>query len=722
MTIEEIFYSVGLFFLPVVIWLVVALIFRKTKYKDAFYRVFYAFLIFWVMYLTMPSFIFHGLGVPVNIMYYGNATSETWTMLVYYTLLQSFYALEVMLQFPLFMFPFSFLLAPLFSILILAYTLRGKGLKDITFWLDINEPLFKKGWQEEKDLLKLLIALLPVSLYVLITILTIFGVQENPTEIGTTTFGWVLEIYLLYLLSFLTGVHILASARVYHHDRFIGDTIRKNTFNTMLSIGIVLSIMSMILFVQLFASSIYIFIYFSIYYIMVISLFILFFKVLERASLYIFSKIILILQEGKDVFLPLKQKWKESILSAVLATTAATSFTLLTFFQYWRYLRVALGTAVEYNSISGSPTIELILFLNQQLSLADLQNIIQLVLFIGIIYYLALTFKIRPLTTSLIAGVLRLAIDISFLKEAASEIWITSVFSIVNLSGLNIYFVRFAYLPINIQTEAEAYILAPYSYLSLPASIVVFSILSILLSGKALQVTTITEDKRIRYICLPGEVINKDYLKHNADLVIVKAKSKEFIGDNEDEKKIFDALKDTPMPIDFLKKKLQYDNIDVLINALLDLYAEGYISFYDTDLRIEMPSSSIQGIYVVLNDGRAIFSETFGKIQVEPLLISGMLSAITSFVKETTRSQQFLQTIDHGDVAILIEYSTKFFVTLLANRETPELRLKLREFVKRFEAEYGPKISETVVNLAVFRGATKIVHDVFAEEISVIEE
>ena len=722
MIIEEIFYSVGLFLLPVLIWLIVALILRKTKYKEAINRLFYAFLIFWVIYLTMPSFIFYGLGVPINAMYYASFTPDSWTLLTYYTLLQSFYAFVVMLEFPLFMFPFSFILAPLFSILILAYALRRRGLKDVTLWLDINEPIFKKGWHEEKEILKLLIALLPVSLYVLITILTIFGVQENPTEIGTTTFGWVLEIYLLYLLSFLTGVQLLTSARVYHHDRFIGDTIRKNTFRTMLSISIVLSLMSLILFVQLFASSIYIFIYFSIYYLMVTSLFLLFFKVLERASIYIFAKIILIIQEGKEVFLPIIRKWEETILSAAVAVIVATSFTLLLYYQYWQYLGVHLGNIISANGIKASPTIDLITFITQQLSLANLQSIIELILFVGTIYYLSLYFKLRPLATSLLAGIFRLIIDLSFLHGAATEIWITSVFTFANLSGLNIYLVRFAYLSINIQSGADTYILMPYSYLRLFSAVVIFSILSVQFFGKVLQVTTITEDKRIRYICLPGEVVNREYLIHNAEFIVAQVQGKEFNGDNEEEKKIIDLLKKAPLSIEILKKRLQFENLGMLVDLLLELYTDGYIVFYDTDLRIEMPSSSIQGIYVVLNDGRAIFSETFGKIQVEPLLISGMLSAITSFVKETTRSQQYLQTIDHGDVAILIEYSTKFFVTLLANRETPELRLKLRDFVKRFEAEYGPKISETVVNLAVFRGATKIVHEVFAEEISVIEE
>ena len=41
--------------------------------------------------------------------------------------------------------------------------------------------------------------------------------------------------------------------------------------------------------------------------------------------------------------------------------------------------------------------------------------------------------------------------------------------------------------------------------------------------------------------------------------------------------------------------------------------------------------------------------------KVEPALVAGLFSAITSFAKEAVRSEQLLKTIDHGDVVLTIE-------------------------------------------------------------------
>ena len=94
-----------------------------------------------------------------------------------------------------------------------------------------------------------------------------------------------------------------------------------------------------------------------------------------------------------------------------------------------------------------------------------------------------------------------------------------------------------------------------------------------------------------------------------------------------------------------------------------------------------------------------------------------MLSAITSFVKETTKSTQYLKSIDHGDVVLMIEYNPKFFVAMLTNRETPDLRMKLKRFVEEFDKQYSDKIREGVVVLEQFQDAVNLVREIFSEEI-----
>ena len=70
-----------------------------------------------------------------------------------------------------------------------------------------------------------------------------------------------------------------------------------------------------------------------------------------------------------------------------------------------------------------------------------------------------------------------------------------------------------------------------------------------------------------------------------------------------------------------------------------------------------------------------------------------MFSAITSFIKETTKSQELLKTIDHGDITILIEYGKRIFGALfIKGKQSTEVRSSLKELVTKFEAKYNRAI------------------------------
>jgi hypothetical protein len=109
-------------------------------------------------------------------------------------------------------------------------------------------------------------------------------------------------------------------------------------------------------------------------------------------------------------------------------------------------------------------------------------------------------------------------------------------------------------------------------------------------------------------------------------------------------------------------------------------------------------------------DGRAVLAHTFGKESiVEPALVSGLFSAITSFAKEAVRSEQLLRTIDHGDVVLTIEYAKWVFAAIFADSTSTELRRKLTDFLANFEKRYSKVLPTWLGNLDVFEDEIKVI-------------
>ena len=116
-------------------------------------------------------------------------------------------------------------------------------------------------------------------------------------------------------------------------------------------------------------------------------------------------------------------------------------------------------------------------------------------------------------------------------------------------------------------------------------------------------------------------------------------------------------------------------------------------------------------------DGRALLSHTFAaESQVEPALVAGLFSAITSFAKEAVRSEQLLKTIDHGDVVLTIEYAKYVFAAIFADTTSTELRKKLTSFLTDFEIRHGKTLPMWLGDLEVFYDDIPIVKELFTTE------
>lgn len=704
---NEILISAVLILLPNILIALIVLLMRCTRFKEISLRMGIAFSAFWLIYCVGSSIVFNVvfnlLGVKPNLAY----SSQDFSMsslkaLAAFIGSLTIYSVTLTITYPVFMFPFVFFLAPLIAVIILFFVVKKEGIKEVTFWIDLK-PKKLIGWEEEKEVLKLLVALLPVSLLFLLAILRILKKEEEPLSVGSTWLGWILEIYMLLFVSFIVAVNLLYTSRVYHGNRFVGETIRKNTFNNLLSISIVLSSVSLILFTQLFREAVYVIIYFSLYYVAITIIFLSFFKVMEPASVYIFAKILTFIRDENKLERIL------NIRTIVLSMVVGIIVTLISFFYtetiitfYWSHVQVDLENLIESCSLWGNPSLEIIKDLNIFVSLSSLQRFFEIATMMFFIYLFKKGLKIKFFAAGVSVSIFKLIADYVFLQFRAEAQWTTTIFSSLKIGSLTILVPRFAYLGL----ATYKFIVTPMLLLKLLATILVFTVLTYLKYGKIVQFTDIEAGHQIKYICElePGYITPNSLIKPK----MAKMFEKEL---PDDILQIVEFLRTKTYTVQELYEKLgiSYEKLKKVIQYLHDNYI---IDIYDCEFKIVTPTPVIEGIYIVNADGIALYSKSFGEVKVEPLLISGMLSAITSFVKETTSSQQYLQSIDHGDVVLMIEYGDGFFVTLLANRETPEIRMKLREFVKHFQEKYGEILKRWSGDPDEFENVNKLVSEI----------
>ena len=701
---NEIIISIALILSPNVLIALIVYLMRYTRFREVALRMGIAYSAFWLIYCIGSSVTFNLIGVKPNLAYFSqNFSISSLKTLVTYIGSLTIYSLTLTITYPVFMFPFVFFFAPIIAILILFFVVKREGIKEVTFWINLK-PKKLKGWEEEKEVLKLLVALLPVSLYFLITLLKILGYQEDPLNVGSTWLGWILEIYMLIFLSFIVAVNLLYTSRVYHGNRFVGEIIRRNTFNNLLSISIVLSSVSLILFTQLYWGSVYVLIYFSLYYVAITVIFLSFFKMMEPASVYIFAKILTFMRdENKLERIFNIRTFGLGIIVGIIVTVICFFYTEILITYYWSRVYVYLENLIESCSLYGNPSLEIVKDLNIFVSLSSLQRFFEIVIMLFLIYLFKKGFKIKIFAIGVSVGIFKVVADYILLQSAAKAQWTTTIFSSLSIGSLNILVPRFAYLGLS----TYELIVTPLLLLKLLATILVFTVLIYLKFGKIVQFTDIEAGHQIKYIC----ELEPGYVTPNS---LIKLKIAEIFEGKipEDILPIVNFLRTKTYTVQELKEKLGLPD-EILRKVLKYLYENYIIDIYDCEFKIVTPAPVIEGIYIVNTDGIALYSQSFGEVKVEPLLISGMLSAITSFIKETTSSQQYLQAIDHGDVVLMIEYGDGFFVTLLANRETPEIRMKLKEFVKLFQERYGDILKRWSGDPSEFEGVEKLVSEVF---------
>ncbi|TXT65079.1 MAG: hypothetical protein BAJALOKI1v1_470001 [Promethearchaeota archaeon] len=107
--------------------------------------------------------------------------------------------------------------------------------------------------------------------------------------------------------------------------------------------------------------------------------------------------------------------------------------------------------------------------------------------------------------------------------------------------------------------------------------------------------------------------------------------------------------------------------------------------------------------------GACIFFKSFGSEKIDPDLISGFISAVSSFGKEI-ESQKALNEMKYGDKTLLLSDGEYIRVALVLNKKASlPLRRNLKEFVEDFEDKYGEACEGWKGQLDVFKGAEPLV-------------
>jgi hypothetical protein len=580
--------------------------------------------------------------------------------------------------------------------------------------------------------MKLLIVLLPISLYLLQVILKILQIESVSITTGETALGWFIEILFVYLATFIFSLEILFSSQIALRGRYFGENIRQQTYKSLYTVGAPISILSIILFIVEDIESFDLIIYFFAYFIMASIIFILFLKIFEPISLLIFIKVI-------DWWKNRKEKRKKMNTSNIYYGIVLSC---LAFFVFFIVNNFIFGTAIQFifedpSSITDSANFAVSgsVFLYESLGF-DLLNILSfgalvVVSLIIAVFFLNLNLKyMKSMFLSIVTYIpVLIVLSVLFLVlvgantiiNFSSEIyWITGQTSFTSIFGFNFYTLRTA--AFDAELSGVLYILAlPYQTTQYIFNIIFWSLV-IFYMKKNFKAKNITVDdkhlEKVIFSSITEFPTYDEYAKIKTRYLITRSEDinlKDIEQEREEVKSLLKEL-ETEQMLDKLKpveeKEMQrfYFTLKYLYNNnLIDVLKQEFSYIYE--------KAEKQGLYIIYDDGRGIFDYNFSKeYSHDPGIVSGMFSAITSFIKETTKSQELLKTIDHGDITILIEYGTRIFGALfIKGKQTAEVRSSLKELVTKFEAKYADVLADWSGALIYFKEDNKLVESIFKE-------
>ena len=651
MSAIEIFLTILYNILPAVILTIPYFFIRKRLIGKFYFRFLLGIIVFYLIYWVLPV-IFQLTSTPIEL------TGGDLGLGIGYIAAHFGSLVALFATYPLITLPFIFFVAPLISIIHVWRRLRKEegstrdNLGLLTYQLNdsprelIKQGIMKGDWTREKEILKLLLVLLPISLYLLQVILTVSGLETVSLTTGETALGWFLEILFVYLATFIFSIELLYSSKIALKGRNFGETIRNQTYKSLYSVGAPISILSIVLFVAQYLESMPIVIYFFAYFFMASVIFILFLKFFEPISLLIFVKVIHWWKHRKE-----KMKSISSRNVVYIITYSFLAVVVYLLLNIFVFSPIFVNFFPDAENIINSARFDQsqTLLYAFGFDLMNIFNFIALVVTPTLMAVLSLVYALKKMRSKFLGYLTSLIIMIGFsvffmflganalMNFAPDTFWITGQTSYTSVFGFDFYTLRTAGLNADL-SGLLGFLSIPYIYTRYIFNIIIWSLIITYMGKKFKTKNTsvgVNSFEKTIFSSIDEFMHFDDYIKGDIQYLVTKGEglNPAEIEKERDEIKTFLNLLDKNkllseiVPADDKEKQRFYFTLKYLYN-------NGLIDIYEPEFSFRFEKIEKQALYVIYDDGRGIFDYSFVEAyDQDPGLISGMFSAITSFIK-----------------------------------------------------------------------------------------
>ncbi len=102
-------------------------------------------------------------------------------------------------------------------------------------------------------------------------------------------------------------------------------------------------------------------------------------------------------------------------------------------------------------------------------------------------------------------------------------------------------------------------------------------------------------------------------------------------------------------------------------------------------------------------------------LELDSSIIAGFISAVGAFSGQMMGSSGNLRSITHEGFTLMMEYTEKRIITLIATDESFELRYRLREFASVFESKFPSQDNLDSVEPSRYKEADSLIESIFAD-------
>ncbi len=101
------------------------------------------------------------------------------------------------------------------------------------------------------------------------------------------------------------------------------------------------------------------------------------------------------------------------------------------------------------------------------------------------------------------------------------------------------------------------------------------------------------------------------------------------------------------------------------------------------------------------------------KIQIEDILLSGLISAINSVYSQTLQTQSLIESISSKDASILLKSGEFITVVIVTDKGSAVLLNALERYVKEFEKKFHALLTKQEANMTEFESAKELISAIF---------